>query len=83
MPDREWWTEQAEKALVGQKIAHVSYEKIIDGETFGVVITLESGKRLLISQDDEGNGPGAVFIEGFPGDIDVLPVIREYHRRVR
>lgn len=54
------------KHLVGQKIVSIGYLSKEECEEIGwdetcLYITLENGVSLFPSQDDEGNGPGAVF----------------------
>lgn len=65
--------------LVGQKIASIAY---IDGascEEMGwdastIVITLENGVQFFPSQDDEGNGPGALFTS-LDGPLDTIGTV--------
>jgi hypothetical protein len=72
------WTERAAKELVGRKIVSVRYmsqqeiEASMGGRS-GIVLVLDDGTELLPAQDDEGNGPGALFtnIENLP----IIPVI--------
>jgi hypothetical protein len=75
---RTQWTERAAKELVGRKIVSVRYmsqqeiEASMGGRS-GIVLVLDDGTELLPAQDDEGNGPGALFtnIENLP----IIPVI--------
>ena len=72
------WTEKASKHLVGKKIKSVRYLTDDEVESQGwdsssLVIELDSGELLWISQDDEGNGPGAIFTT--IKDLQVIPTI--------
>jgi len=73
-----YWSNQAAVKLVGRKIVRVGYlsQKEMDGlGWFGasIVLQLDDGSLLYPSQDDEGNGPGALFTEY--EDLPVIPVI--------
>lgn len=72
---RPQWTISAGKYLKGRKIVDVRYltDKEMDGlgwDQSAIVIKLDNGELLWASQDDEGNGPGALFTT-----IDELPII--------
>ena len=75
------WTKVATKQLVGKKIADVRYLGPGEVENLGwssscLVIQLEDGTLLFPSQDDEGNGPGALFGNDSRGKELTFPVIR-------
>ena len=76
---RARWGRDAHEKLVGRKIVAVRYmsEAEVDGlQWYGraaVVIQLDNGVILFPSQDDEGNGPGAVFTS--MQDFPTIPVI--------
>lgn len=65
-PDlRTRWTAIANKHLAGRTITHAFYmneedTKAMDWYNSGLVMVLDNGVQLMIQQDDEGNGPGAV-----------------------
>jgi hypothetical protein len=72
------WLTKASKLLVGKKIVGVSYLCSEDREEMGwcgapIVITLDDGTNIFPSQDDEGNGPGALFTND--EDLPIVPVI--------
>ena len=56
------------KSVIGLRIADIrSYTKEElgeewDGQGWGCVIIMEDGTWIVPSQDDEGNGPGALFL---------------------
>lgn len=60
------WSKQANKALKGQTIKRVRWMtdkevKEYDWNAKSVVIEFNSGLTILVSVDEEGNGPGALF----------------------
>jgi len=61
MQRTEDWHKKAFALLQGQKIEHVLWRKWDEDSTTGLVLILDSGTALFISQDDEGNGPGAIY----------------------
>ena len=72
---RKKWGEDCSKALVGKTIKEVRYltEEEADGlgwDRCSLVISLDDGTFMYPSQDDEGNGPGALFT-----NIDKLETI--------
>lgn len=72
------WTAKAQKLLQGRTITAVSYlsaEEAGDMGWYGrsLAIELDNGVVLFASQDDEGNGPGALFTTD--SDIPTLPVL--------
>lgn len=63
------WNKIAADMLVGRKIVKVSYMDAKETEALGwcrraVVIELDDGNLIFLSADDEGNGSGALFING-------------------
>lgn len=72
------WTKAAQGLLVGKKIAAVSYlteEELTElgWDSSCIAIELDDGTVIFASQDDEGNGPGALFTNN--DKCPVLPVI--------
>lgn len=74
------WTARAQKLLNGRTIRTVTYltsDEVSDMGWYGrsLAIELDNGVVLFASQDDEGNGPGALFTtdEALP-TIPVLPL---------
>ena len=60
------WTDIAKKQLLGRKIVTVRYltEKEaseMGWDMRGIVLELDDGNLIFPSQDDEGNGAGALF----------------------
>ena len=76
---RKHWDGIAGKLLTGRKITSVRYmgddeaERQMGWDRCGLVIELDNGLQLILSQDDEGNGPGALFTS--IKDHDTLPVL--------
>jgi len=75
-----YWTEVASKQLLGRKIVRVRYLSLEESEKkFGwggarcIVVHLDDGNLIYPSQDDEGNGPGALFTNDEKNSI--LPVL--------
>lgn len=73
------WNTHASKLLVGRTIKAVSYMLPAEVESHGwegraLMIELDNGLVIYPSQDDEGNGPGALFTSD--DKISVLPVLR-------
>jgi len=56
----EGWHKKAFALLQGQKIETILWKKWDEDSTTGLVLILDSGTALFISEDDEGNGPGAI-----------------------
>lgn len=60
------WETRIAKALVGRKIVGVRYMGADEAEGLGwhdrsIVLVLDDGTQLFPSQDEEGNGAGALF----------------------
>ena len=74
LPIHEKWNEDARKMLVGRTITDARYMTTEDAKREGwgrlmcgsLVLTLSDGTQLFPSTDDEGNGPGALFVR-IPG----------------
>lgn len=61
-----YWNAYATKALTGKKIVNVRYMSKAEMDAHGwynraLVIQLDDGTLIYPSQDDEGNGAGALF----------------------
>jgi hypothetical protein len=74
-----FWTNVAIKQLLGRKIKEVRYMTTEEAEDLDwserpVVIVLDDGNMIYPSQDDEGNGAGALFT--CDPDHPTLPVLR-------
>src|SRR5690606_5804435 len=72
------WVDRIAAKLIGRKITAVRYMTKEECQGFdwydsAVVLVLDNGVELIPSQDDEGNGPGAIFtnIKG----LTIIPVI--------
>jgi hypothetical protein len=59
---QQHWTEQVGDALVGRRIKAVFYETDEYWSDTGICLELDDGTEVIVSQDDEGNGPGVLFI---------------------
>lgn len=73
-----FWTGVAKKQLLNRKIVDVRYLRTDEMEDLGwdqrcVVIVLDDGNMIYPSQDDEGNGAGALFTCN--ADHPTLPVL--------
>lgn len=88
-PLRKYWTQVAQKALLGKKIIGIQYatkaqldlfEMDLDGDSL-LLITFDDQTTWTIASDDEFNGPGALHLLSGPPSIlsaikvDVLPVV--------
>lgn len=77
----EKWTKYAADKLVGRTITSVRYmtqeeAEDLDWYSCALVIELDDGTILYPSQDEEGNGPGALF--GNQGDEELtFPTLRK------
>jgi hypothetical protein len=76
----KFWTDVAKKQLLNRKIVDVRYLTNEEMEDFGweersVVMVLDNGNIIFPSQDDEGNGAGALFT--CDPDQPILPVLRD------
>jgi len=60
MQRTEAWHKKAFALLQGQKIETILWKQWDEDTTTGLVLVLDSGTALFISEDDEGNGPGAI-----------------------
>lgn len=73
------WIEVARKMLLGRKIMDVRYLSKEEADELGwdtrcVVMQLDDGNLVYPSQDDEGNGAGALFTNDKKNPT--LPVLR-------
>ena len=79
------WNKRVSSRLEGRKITSARYltDREVENQGWcssGLAIFLDDGNRLLLSQDDEGNGPGAAFTSY--EDLEIIPVLRsEYGRK--
>ena len=76
----KFWTDIAKKQLLNRKIVDVRYLTTEEMEYLGwydrcVVIHLDDGNMIYPSQDDEGNGAGALFT--CDASQPTLPVLRD------
>ena len=77
LPIHEQWNKDGKDILVGRKIVDARYMTTEDAKQAGwgrhmcgsLVITLDDGTKFFPSTDDEGNGPGALFVM-FPGQSE-------------
>ncbi len=66
-----FWQEKADSHLLNRTIEEVWWQEWDDkDERTGLVMRLDNGAIVWIQQDDEGNGPGALYIQWQtdPGD---------------
>jgi len=73
--ERNWYKE-AEKLLLNQKITGVVWQNWDESESHygtGLVFETENETVFFVSQDDEGNGPGALHWASHKGH-GILPV---------
>jgi hypothetical protein len=73
------WTDTAKTVLLGKKIVRVEYIDEKEAEDYmwgcrGVSFVLDDDTRVIVMQDDEGNGPGALAYLN-EGVDSVLPVL--------
>ena len=77
------WTRFAYDILVGRKIVNVQYLSKQDCENMGwdesgIALILDNGDTVIVQQDDEGNGPGSLFLlRGF--EEEIIPTISVEH----
>jgi hypothetical protein len=72
------WTEIAREQLLGKKIIGVRYMTKEEADQLGwdnrpIVLLLDDGNTIYPSQDDEGNGPGALFTNNETNSV--IPVL--------
>lgn len=80
MNNDQFWIDVAKKQLLNRKIVDVRYLTIEEMENLGwyercVVMILDDGNMIYPSQDDEGNGAGALFT--CDPTQPTLPVLRD------
>lgn len=61
------WTRNAKDLLVGKTIINVRYTSPEDNEELGwhesgLILTFNDNSEALLQRDDEGNGPGALYV---------------------
>ena len=75
--DREnRWYRELERLLLNKKIIDVKWEEWDDTEDYsgtGITFITDNGIKFFLSQDDEGNGPGALHWTS-KDDDGILPV---------
>jgi hypothetical protein len=76
----KFWIDEAKKQLLNRKIVDVRYLTTEEMEGLGwyersVVMILDDGNMIYPSQDDEGNGAGALFT--CDPNQPTLPVLRD------
>lgn len=76
---RTRWTAKANTVLAGRRIESVFYMSQKEADDLGwyqlgLVINLDNGLQLMLQQDDEGNGPGALFCANETEDF-ILPTL--------
>ena len=74
------WNAEAARLLVGKKIVRASYATqhecdALGWDSAGVVFQFEDTTTVIVSRDDEGNGPGALFVSTPDGQAQTLPVL--------
>ena len=74
------WNKKANDQLAGQTITAARY--LTDEEAGklgwyqrGLALGLSNGTYLIVQQDDEGNGPGALYLMGKDGSDATLPTL--------
>jgi len=72
------WNAEASKALVGKRIVAVRWLTDQEVKTLGwyqsaICLHLDDGTVIFPSQDDEGNGAGALFGQGPNGEDQTWP----------
>jgi hypothetical protein len=70
------WTKIAQNVLLNKKIVQVRYFNDSEMKAFGwtkrpILFVLEDGLECFISQDDEGNNGGSLFV----GEQDIIPAL--------
>lgn len=75
---KQQWADQAAAKLVGRTITEVRYLTGQEQEDLGwynasLVVFFDDGSYMFPSQDDEGNGAGALFTSH--EDLPTIPVI--------
>jgi uncharacterized protein Smg (DUF494 family) len=73
------WESEAKRLLEGRTIKGVRYLTIEEQDEMywhrrGLVLFLDNGDQVIVSQDDEGNGPGALHVNG-EDTSQILPVL--------
>lgn len=71
---QERWTAEAKRVLVGRTIVDAWYADAFGVGRKGLCLTLDNDVVLVVQQDDEGNGPGALGY-GDEEEQGTLPVL--------
>ena len=59
-----YWQDIGNAHLVNRKIVSVWWQEWDDvNDTTGLVMLLDNGTTVWVQQDDEGNGPGALYLQ--------------------
>ena len=71
-------TANANKLMKGKRIVSVRYmtekeKKAYSWDSRGIIFMLEDKTLIIVSMDDEGNGPGALLTNN--KDIPIIPVL--------
>jgi len=71
-------TANANKLLKGKRIVSVRYMTNKEKESYywgsrGIIFMLEDKTLIIVSMDDEGNGPGALLTNN--ADIPIIPIL--------
>ena len=74
------WEKYAQKHLAGKKIVSARYMTKEEMNNTGwdrraLIIQLDDNTLIFPSQDDEGNGPGAIFGQDSKGESLTFPVL--------
>tara|TARA_Y100000361_G_scaffold150534_1_gene166377 strand:- start:1639 stop:1890 length:252 start_codon:yes stop_codon:yes gene_type:complete len=72
------WGKKVRDNLKGKTIVDARYLKGVEQQDLGwdsssIVLFLDDGQHLLVSMDDEGNGPGSLFTSY--EDLPIIPVV--------
>ena len=79
----KYWSDLVNKHLVGKRIVKVEWlnpkdtKKLLGWDQQPCEIHLEDGIVITPSQDDEGNGAGALFTN--LKDLPTIPVLRDHN----
>ena len=68
---RDKWSDEARRLLLWRRIIFAGYHE----ETNELYIVLSDGTQITPMQDDEGNGPGALFAIDVAGNESILPTL--------
>jgi len=82
LPIHKEWNKDARKMFVGRTIVSAEYMTTEHANRIGwgdikcgsLILTLDNGQKFFSSTDDEGNGPGALFVELNGIRVSTFPV---------